>query len=316
MTLVDHVSAIRDRITTGRMERSLLARPRDWNVLCSALDVLEDTELALDSYLSFQPQGEPGACYLLVYGALQALQTQQAAAEAVCTCLDVKPATPPKLPSIRQLRSDAVGHPMARTEEKVTKSSFIVRMSLTHHGFSLLTLSSSGGSHEQRHVDVPKLILQQRAALQSTLKEVVAAMDAEEAQHRAAHRDKKVSDAFPSVIGYYFEKAHEAVRRPDYFELGGPVLGFIAERVALFKTLLIERGEWDDHGFTALAFEELEYPLEELAKYFASAPDARLNSKDALIFLAYVRQGVDGLASVAAEIDDAYEHDPTHRHAG
>ena len=60
MKIVDHVAAIRDRITTGRMERSLQARPRDWNTLCSALDVLEDTELALDSYLAFPSQEDFG----------------------------------------------------------------------------------------------------------------------------------------------------------------------------------------------------------------------------------------------------------------
>lgn len=306
MRIVDHVAAIRDRITTGRMERSLLARPRDWNALCSALDVLEDTELALDSYLAFPSQEDFGPRYLLVYGALQALQTQQDAAATVCTSLQIKPARVPKIPVIRQLRADAVGHPMARTEEKVTKSSFIVRMTLTHHGFSLLTLSSDGTRHEERHIDVPQFVQQQRNALQATLKEVLAAMDAEEEQHRAAHREKRLADAFPSVLGYYFEKAHEAIHRSGYFAMGGPILTYIAERVERFKAMLVERGEWDERGSAALEYEEIQYPLEELKKFYSASGESKLNAKDALIFLAFVRQRLDGLRNLAEQIDATY----------
>jgi hypothetical protein len=154
-------------------------------------------------------------------------------------------------------------------------------------------------------------VREQREVLQATLQEVLNAMDAEEARHRAGHRDKKLTDAFPSILGYHFEKVHEAIRRPDYFEMGGPFLGYIADCVSQFKAMLVERGEWDDHGFTALGFEGLQYPLEELKKYFVAPADSKLNDKDAIIFIAFIRQGVEGLERLAEEIDAQYQKNPT-----
>ncbi|NKC12655.1 MAG: hypothetical protein GKR94_10770 [Gammaproteobacteria bacterium] len=65
--------AIRDRINKRRLQSLLLEHTEDWNVLCSALDVIGDTELALDAYLGHSPIQDIGLQYLHVYGALQLL---------------------------------------------------------------------------------------------------------------------------------------------------------------------------------------------------------------------------------------------------
>jgi len=56
---------IRDFINRGRRQQELLADPASWNTLCSALDVIGDTELALEAYAKWEHRCEIGERYLL-----------------------------------------------------------------------------------------------------------------------------------------------------------------------------------------------------------------------------------------------------------
>lgn len=134
MTIVALEDQIRDRINARRKQNELISRGADWNKLCSALDVIGDTELGLTAYLEHPAIEEPGLCYLHVYGALQLLQTQQDAVEQVCRTLGLRPKASPKIPEVREVRSSAVAHPTAQQEDNATKSNFIVRSSLSQYG--------------------------------------------------------------------------------------------------------------------------------------------------------------------------------------
>jgi cellobiose phosphorylase len=113
MTIAELESKIRDRINRGRMQHELLGRSADWNKLCSALDVVGDTELALDAYLKHPEIKSTGLCYVHVYGALQLLQLQQDAVDHICRALRITAKNSPKLPHIRKIRNSSVGHPFA-----------------------------------------------------------------------------------------------------------------------------------------------------------------------------------------------------------
>ena len=145
-TVRDLESKIRDRINSRRRQHQLLSRSADWNRLCSALDVVGDTEMGLDSYLAHEPVSDIGVRYLHVYGALQLLQTQQAAAAEICAALQLKPVASPKVPLVRELRSSSIGHPTRQKEDNRSKSNFIVRATLSQFGFTLFTVTAGESS--------------------------------------------------------------------------------------------------------------------------------------------------------------------------
>lgn len=82
-------SEIRHFINLPRRQHELLANPASWNTLCSALDVIGDTELALEAYVKWERRPEDGEKYLLVYGALQVMEVQQDAVKYICETLEV-----------------------------------------------------------------------------------------------------------------------------------------------------------------------------------------------------------------------------------
>ncbi|MGE6780033.1 hypothetical protein ACQKFL_20540 [Vreelandella titanicae] len=96
--LYDHVDFFRDlvngRLAKGPKEeksfseyakRSLkLNDEKDWNVICSGMDMIGDTSLSLDHFLRFGMEGvsrynEVGEKYLRLYGALNSTYIQQEA---------------------------------------------------------------------------------------------------------------------------------------------------------------------------------------------------------------------------------------------
>jgi hypothetical protein len=301
---------IRDRINSRRKQHELISRVADWNKLCSALDVIGDTEFGLTAYLEHPAIEDTGLCYLHVYGALQLLQTQQDAVEQVCRALGVRPKASPKIPAIREVRSSAVGHPTAQQEDNVTKSNFIVRASLSQHGFSLMTVFSDDRQFIERQVSVPELVNQQREALAATLEEVIQTLDAAEMKHRETFRDERLTDCFPPTLGYFFSKVFEAIHSPRYFPLGKMHVDLVAECLAKMKALLEKRGEWGIYDSINYEYELLEYPLFQLRTFFEDPAASKLSAKDAFIFASFVRTQFSSLQSIAEEIDEKYASSP------
>ena len=310
MSIAELESKIRDRINRGRKQHELLGRSADWNKLCSALDIVGDTELAFDSYLKQSHIEDAGLCYLQVYGALQLLQTQQDAVAHICSALGIKARNSPKLPHIREIRSNSVAHPAAQKEDKTTKSNFIVRTSLTQHGFTLMTVYSDETPYSQSHVSIPSLVAEQREALRGVLEEVLAKMDEAEMKHRSEHRDEKLQGVFPDVLPYYFSKIFEAIHSSTYFPIGGMHVDLVAECLTRLKQLLEKRGEWGIYDSVNYEYELLEYPLVELKSFFADRVTSKLNAKDAYIFCAFVCEQLKTLQQIARELDDEYAKSP------
>ena len=68
---------LREFINHPRRQAGLLSDVASWNIICSALDVVGDTELALDAYLNLQQLSTDGEKYLMVHGVLQVMEVQQ-----------------------------------------------------------------------------------------------------------------------------------------------------------------------------------------------------------------------------------------------
>jgi hypothetical protein len=121
---------IRDIVNTPRRRYALMENRQRWLQLCSAMDAIGDTQLAVRAYLD-QPMKEvesDGWSYLVVYGILQVLYVQQDAAKMLAGCLKLPFELPDELVNIREIRNDSIGHAAGR-------GAFISRITLSQDGF-------------------------------------------------------------------------------------------------------------------------------------------------------------------------------------
>lgn len=298
-------SEIRDLINHPRKRYFLLKDAAQWYKLCSSMDAIGDTELAIDSYLaSLDKPSDTGELYIFLYGILQVLFVQQDAVKHLSEALELKYEPNKTLETIREIRNDSVGHPTKRGGGKGHAFNFITRISMTKAGFTLITTYADRSS-SFKEVDVRKLIDEQRDGLRKTLQNAISHLNKEAMEHKNKHKDKKLADIFHPTLHYYYEKIGEAIfgNMPKQFGIG--ILNLVADVPKKFREALEEREIFEAYELED-TFEWTEYPLSKLAQFFEGT-DGSLNKKDAHIYLSFVRKQIDELHQIAKEIDEDYE---------
>lgn len=280
-----------------------------WNQLCSAMDILCDTELALISYEKTEMSRDDfGANFLTVFGALQILYVQQDALRDLAAALNITLKRDEELKVIREIRNSSVGHPTKQTRRKgQQQSSFIVQRSVSNRGFQLMTFNSGSERPMIKHVGIPVLITTQRNILCELLEKVSDKLRNDEMTHRAKYRESKLTDLFPQNLSYHYEKITEQIHGDHEFGMGIVGIERIIDFSHKLKQALDERESLRANDFLRYRFEELDYPINELRAYLDSEKSSKLNDKDADIFLFYIRKSFDELYEVVQEIDSKYE---------
>jgi hypothetical protein len=158
---------LREWINTSPQKYALEARPQRWGMLCSALDVLDDTELAILAFYDGEREDAwEGHRYLGLYGVLQAAFLQQDALETIHRALGYPFEAGAALEAIRSTRNDAVGHPTFRNHG--ASFHFITRISLGHEGFHMWDMDRKGEMNE-RWINLVQLVQDQESAVASHL---------------------------------------------------------------------------------------------------------------------------------------------------
>lgn len=133
-------SDIRDWINSPNNHKKLRKNHDQFNGICSSLDVIGDTELAIDYFLkinSFDAR-KVGKSYILVYGIFQALYLQQDAVVYLYKLFvgeDVE-YKDYKLDKVREYRNNITGHPV---ERRFTKFAHVInRGEISREGIKIL----------------------------------------------------------------------------------------------------------------------------------------------------------------------------------
>ena len=179
--------------------RKIISSPLDeledsppWKMLCSCLDVIQDTNCCLEAFLktdinfdSCNQYLDDGNKYMYVYGTLQALFMQQDAikhfTESLQSLYALDPSLldplllDPSLKEIREIRNDSVGHPTKRDrgKNKTVTFNFIARNSIGNQGFRLRTAYADCRSDCVKDINIPNLITRQRDILMGVLGNVL-----------------------------------------------------------------------------------------------------------------------------------------------
>ena len=301
---------IRDRINIRCVQAELM-KGSMWDQLCSSLDVIEDTDLALNAYLAAELGEDDGAKYLALYGALQAMFVQQDAVLSLCESLNVPLEVKdyPALSDIRDIRNASIGHPTKMGRREVS-SHFVFRVSLTQESFELLSCLPDGKSEIGEH-SVPQLIGEQRDQLNGILALTVKELDRREDKHKRKFQGKSLADILHKVQ-YQTRKLSEVVGKNDEASatLGMTNTQFVRNALKTFLEALEERGivqgtyeNIDD------AHRAIDYALNALDEFFisrqAGEPPA-IDEETAQIFAESAVEKLNELEMAAKGVDDYY----------
>lgn len=303
-TISELEQEIRDFITSPR-KRALVEKDRAaWHKLISSLDVIGDTEQALDEYVTMDEPATYGGKYLTLYGVLQALFIQQDAVEHLSEALGLPYAVDPQIKQIREIRNDSSGHPTKRGKDKAFNQ--ISRISMRGRSYTLAT-SYPDADTKFSTVDVPKLIESQRAILHQTLSDVIEKLKKEEMKHREEFRDTKLADLFSKSLGDDCDKIAEAIAGDLPADFGAGLVASMLDGIRALKEELERRGILEAYGDAVGEYSRhLEHPLNELRGFFESPAESRPSAGAVSALLPRVRKYMGEFVQMAEEIDEEY----------
>jgi len=155
-TVYNTILKIRDKVNKLNLYKKRFKNSsKDWNILCSAMDTVEDT---CEACLEFEKKGlgkNNGEKYLRLYGLLQAIYVQQDSIEGLYRIfvkkqLDVRNYQNWRI--IRNLRNMTVGHPVCYDYGK--ESIFLSRVTISNKGFQLLVNKNTSPTNSTDFINV------------------------------------------------------------------------------------------------------------------------------------------------------------------
>jgi hypothetical protein len=310
-TLPDLIKWIRDNGNDPRRREPLLPQVFTWFQLWTAVDIIDDTESAIDVYLSSDFPTVTGEKYLRIYGVMQALFLQQDALEAIVKSIQPGKKIPKNdvLKEIRELRNASIGHPTDLNRGGASSVHGIVQHSMEKDGFQLHSHPTTAEG-QFMWVPVTKLIERQRAESVRILSEVIEEIRALDEQHRSQFRDMKLITVF-NQASHAFEKLFEEMRHSSPVDLGKWAVGQLKTTLDDFEKQLKERGlTLGTYDTIKYRYLDIEHPLAELKKYVSRQQSEISSDQTAIVFLEALRVYFDHLRDVAREIDEEYSSKP------
>lgn len=307
------IQLIRNLVNKPLTKIILIKNSANWNQLCSCLVVIEDSELAIEAYISKKFDKNIGGNYLAVYGLLQALFIQQDAVRHLCESLEM--ANPlkncSKLQDIRNIRNSSIGHPTKkdRPKNQPTSYNFISQPTLTKDGFQLVSFFSNGTS-KFKDISIRKLVKDQNTCLSEIFVQVIRKLKDEEKAHKENFKMEKLASCFPPTLGYELEKITESALDPRKdVTLGVISLQMVSKALQSFKEALLKRDASLDDYNIKFEYEMIEHTMAELETFFQALKGGKapvINEKAAYIFAFFLHNQIKELEERARGIDEEY----------
>ncbi|MDQ1341364.1 MAG: hypothetical protein QG567_2522 [Campylobacterota bacterium] len=302
-------SKISNYINIGRVQNKLIQNKKNWNQICSSIDVLEDTTYAISSYINDDSfPNNDGLKYIYIYGVLQALFLQQdSLRHLTCALLSINEKdykVNDELEKIRNIRNEAIGHPTNKGGGK--SFHYISRITIDKNGFDLLS-SFSDKDDIYKEVKTIDVINIQLKIIVEDLKILLKKLEEIEMEHKSKFKEVKLVN-FLKGSDYSIEKIFEALYTKDegkksfYISLIKP----LKERYLTIEKELKDR-EILPNDFWNDELEKVEYIFDSLGDYFTDN-QRNFTNNDIFIFLSYLRDKnkelLEELKNIDEEIDE------------
>lgn len=307
-TISELEKEIRSKINTPWKQNALLQDSAVWEMLCSCLDTIGDTDLALDAYQELEWPQEDGARYIVVYGALQVLFVQQDAVTNLADALDITYEPDPMLKEIREVRNDSIGHPTKRGYGDGNKFNFISRPTLKETGFKLMSTYPDDRPPTFQDVKISGLIKTQRNKLKDFLAEIVSQLEQEDMERLEKFSDHLLQDVFPQTLRYHISKVGEAIYGTRPAEVCLVDLESLEKTVERFETRLDERGETGAYSEVDRTIDLIKHAFKRLRAYIEDHEEDSMTDQDAYIYFSFMSNRFEELNEFAKEIDEPYQN--------
>lgn len=296
--------SVRNHINTHRYQVVLLEDSGKWNQICSSLDVVGDSLLAIESYHDKQYPDNTGLKYVYTYGVLQALFLLQDAVRHLAEAFAITYHSSQVLLDIRNMRNAAIGHPTKQDHKRQRYYNYISRISMSKNGFDLLR-HSRPGQYDVMRVDLTMATKDQLQGIAESFRQIVAKLEGADRMHKERFQKNPLESIFHSAMGYFFEKIGQGILSYSYGdrEFGHTHVRLVRETYEKFKTALQERNELN--SYTEFDLDEYFHALRKLDGYLGGT-DNTMEEADARIYLSYLRNEHDHFVQIAKEIDAGY----------
>ena len=317
-TLYDLAKRLRDLVNSVRRHERLWRGPkRDWHVVTSGLDMVQDTAWALETYVAEVDdlnEDKPHA-YIRIFGVLNGLVIQQDAvfqlfrgvgapkAAVEFTTSGAWASSIPSLARARQIRIAGAGHPVEWGEKKnVPTSTSIVQQSVSSRGCQLI-LRRHDGKIEWQHVSLKALIEAQHETLAEQCRMAIVELKADDEEHRMKYVSTPLTSIF-KACDYWTPKVALAVYDSEPSELGLGGLQTVDDALQCFRAALTERDRPFEEPLLNL-YRHADYSVRTLREYFQN-DRAGLDREMAEILADYLDATIGRVIEIAKEIDNEY----------
>ncbi len=297
--------AVRTHINTHRYQSTLLDDSKLWNQICSSLDVIEDSLLAVDSYSSENYPDDTGLKYIYTYGLLQALFLMQDSLRHLSEAFDIQFELSSILKEIRNFRNASIGHPTKQDQKGQRYYNYIIRISISKGGFDLMR-STGDREHSTVHVDIAQACSDQLYGIIEAYRKITEKLEEIDRMHKEKFKESPVSDIFHSAMGYFFEKISQGIHAHSYGDrlFGHENVRHVKETYEKFKSSLQDRNEL--HEYTEYDLNVYFHALGKLDEYLSDG-ETSMEEADARIYLSFLRHEHEHFVAIAKEIDEDYQ---------
>jgi hypothetical protein len=297
---------IRDLVNHPWKLQSLLDDKTKWNKLCASMDVIGDTQIAINSYFSLPGFKAENGGYLFLYGLLQAFFLQQDAINHLSEALFDKPinwkAEYQDIYLVRELRNDSIGHPTKRGKDE--SFHFIARYSVSKGHFRLMSHYSKTNKSEFNDIDINELRAKQENSVIQILDTVIEHMEKEYSDHKQKFANSKLSDLIPGTMSYSIGKVYEGIYN-DY-PLAEMNFSEIKRTVDSVKSEIIKRyGKLSALQGLNDVIRRIDYILLKVDNWIKNKQ--LLNNDDAEVFLDSFSDRFKELEEMLHEIDEEFK---------
>ena len=173
--LSEQIRAYTYKWNTDLYEQIYKNRPDEWNAICAAMDILDDTCLAIEDYESHGIGNSDAEKYLRLYGLLQGVFLQQDSIRHLYkTFVGTSLASTPDSAwtEIRDLRNLTVGHPIEKKNGQGIRRCFVSRVTIRSDGFQLIVWNREKNVDEIETVDLKSLYERYKSEVVTYLQDI------------------------------------------------------------------------------------------------------------------------------------------------
>lgn len=270
------------------------------------MDVIGDTQIAINSYFSLPSFKAENGGYLFLYGLLQAFFLQQDAINHLSEALFDKAinwkAEYPDIYLVRELRNDSIGHPTKRGKDE--SFHFIARYSVSKARFRLMSYYLKINKSETNNIDINELRAKQENSVIEILDTVIELMEKEYSEHKQKFANSKLSDLIPETMSYSIGKVYEGIYN-DY-PLTEMNFSEIKRTIDAVKNEIIKRyGKLSALQGLNEIVRRIDYIILKVDNWIKSKQ--LLNNDDAEVFLDSFSDRFKELEEMLHEIDEEFK---------